>query len=401
MKEMKVGSAQGCFFRVKTVNTLSKVHGQIFSVEVNWTSKLLYLLVNIGLKNPGTQSDLVEKWVEYEDVGIVFLYYNDCVICVLFQEILERNIDNMLIPFGQYMEPLPIVVALRVLIQVYCLRNKMMHDVMILSKELFVIFINEEENFYSMALNKSCGVYENRGYTTWFDMKLSVPKTRRVLMMHNFLPLLFDSGGTILKYHTVVEKFVYHLVCNVFMCMIYREEGRGLKVRIWVKPRLAVVLILSSQIPGVIASCLGPMHVQSASHGANSAVTWLVIVSVLCLLLRHAYLYPPEAIQSKPLTPQDWGIRTPPHHMPKLIQDKQENTKQPQNSPIHPPKQSTNHNKSWTKWRSHSNSMNSTRIQETKVYLTPKTATNREEQVDDKNINFRIQQDTKIVHYKQ
>ncbi|KAF3654019.1 hypothetical protein FXO38_15338 [Capsicum annuum] len=215
MKEMKVGSAQGCFFRVKTVNTLSKVHGQIFSVEVNWTSKLLYLLVNIGLKNPGTQSDLVEKWVEYEDVGIVFLYYNDCVICVLFQEILERNIDNMLIPFGQYMEPLPIVVALRVLIQVYCLRNKMMHDVMILSKELFVIFINEEENFYSMALNKSCGVYENRGYTTWFDMKLSVPKTRRVLMMHNFLPLLFDSGGTILKYHTVVEKFVYHLVCKL------------------------------------------------------------------------------------------------------------------------------------------------------------------------------------------
>ncbi|PHU27026.1 hypothetical protein BC332_05358 [Capsicum chinense] len=212
MKEMKVGSAQGCFFRVKTVNTLSKVHGQIFSVEVNWTSKLLYLLVNIGLKDPGTQSDLVEKWVEYEDVGIVFLYYNDCVICVLFQEILERNIDNMLIPFGQYMEPLPIVVALRILIQVYCLRNKMMHDVMILSKELFVIFINEEENFYSMALNKSCGVYENRGYTTWFDMKLSVSKTRRVLMMHNFLPLLFDSGGTILKYHTVVEKVVYHLV---------------------------------------------------------------------------------------------------------------------------------------------------------------------------------------------
>ena len=87
-------------------------HGQIFSVEVNWTSKLLYLLVNIGLKNLGTQSNLVEKWVEYENVGIVFHYYNDCVICILFQEILERNIDNMLIPFGQYMEPLPIVVAL-------------------------------------------------------------------------------------------------------------------------------------------------------------------------------------------------------------------------------------------------------------------------------------------------
>ncbi|PHU27052.1 hypothetical protein BC332_05384 [Capsicum chinense] len=76
MKEMKVGSAQGCFFRVKTVNTLSKVHGQICSVEVNWTSKLLYLLVNIGLKDPGTQSDLVEKWVEYEDVG-------QCVLVVL------------------------------------------------------------------------------------------------------------------------------------------------------------------------------------------------------------------------------------------------------------------------------------------------------------------------------
>ncbi|KAF3630338.1 hypothetical protein FXO37_28512 [Capsicum annuum] len=215
MKEMKVGSAQGCFFRVKTVNTLSKVHGQIFSVEVNWTSKLLYLLVTIGLKDPDTQSDLVEKWVEYEDVGIVFLYYNDCVICVLFQEILERNIDNMLIPFGQYMDPLPIVVALLVLIQVYCLSNKMMHDVMILSKDLFVIFVNEEENFYSMTLNKSCGVYENRGYTTLFDMKLSVPKTRRVLMMHNFLPLLFDLGGTILKYHTVVEKVIYHLVCKL------------------------------------------------------------------------------------------------------------------------------------------------------------------------------------------
>ncbi|PHT56599.1 hypothetical protein CQW23_05085 [Capsicum baccatum] len=113
------------------------------------------------------------------------------------------------------MEPLPIVVALRVLIQVYCLSNKMMHDVMILCKELFVIFVNEEENFYFMALNKSCGVYENRGYTTWFDMKLSIPKTRRVLMMHNFLPLLFDPGGTILKYHTVVEKVVYHLVCKL------------------------------------------------------------------------------------------------------------------------------------------------------------------------------------------
>ncbi|PHT37117.1 hypothetical protein CQW23_24817 [Capsicum baccatum] len=179
MKEIKVGSAQGYFFRVKTVNTLSNVHGQISSVEVNWTSKLLYLLVNIGLKDTGTQSDL---------------------------EILERNTNNMLIPFGQYMEPLPIVVALRVLIRVYCLSNKMMHDVMILSKELFVIFFNEEENFYFMALNKSRSVYKNRGYTTWFDMKLSVPKTERVLMMHNFLPLLFDPGSTILKYHTIVEK---------------------------------------------------------------------------------------------------------------------------------------------------------------------------------------------------
>ncbi|KAF3631612.1 hypothetical protein FXO37_27876 [Capsicum annuum] len=36
-------------------------------------------------------------------------------------------------------------------------------------------------------------------------MQQCIPKTRRVLMMHNFLSLLFDTGGTLLKYHARVS----------------------------------------------------------------------------------------------------------------------------------------------------------------------------------------------------
>ncbi|PHU07084.1 hypothetical protein BC332_23573 [Capsicum chinense] len=290
MKEVKVGSAQGCFFRVKTVNTLSKVHGQIFSIEVNWTSKLLYLLVTIGLKDPDTQSDLVEKWVEYEDMGIVFLYYNDCFICVLFQEILKRNIDNMLIPFGQYMDPLPIVVALLVLIQVYCLSNKMMHDMMILSKELFVIFVNEEENFYSMALNKSCGVYENRGYTTWFDMKLSVPKTRRVLMMHNFFPLLFDLGGTILKYHTVVEKVIYHLVCTLSELAVNWSTNSQVKIGIFDLGTFGLVEFVRSLVTAIRVAV--GLHIFLSSITSSTSLRGgAARVSKVAVDLQHTF-YP-------------------------------------------------------------------------------------------------------------
>lgn len=48
---IKQCSSLGCFPRVKIVNTSSKIHGQIYIPEINWTLMLLCLAVTIGFRD--------------------------------------------------------------------------------------------------------------------------------------------------------------------------------------------------------------------------------------------------------------------------------------------------------------------------------------------------------------
>lgn len=48
---IKQCSALGCFPRVKIVHTSSKIHGQIYIPEINWTLMLLCLAVTIGFRD--------------------------------------------------------------------------------------------------------------------------------------------------------------------------------------------------------------------------------------------------------------------------------------------------------------------------------------------------------------
>ena len=48
---IKQCSALGCFPPVKIIHTSSKVHGQIYIPEINWTLMLLCLAVTIGFRD--------------------------------------------------------------------------------------------------------------------------------------------------------------------------------------------------------------------------------------------------------------------------------------------------------------------------------------------------------------
>ncbi|GMP29208.1 hypothetical protein CsSME_00004414 [Camellia sinensis var. sinensis] len=48
---IKQCSALGCFPRVKIVHTSSKIHGQIYIPEINWTLMILCLAVTVGFRN--------------------------------------------------------------------------------------------------------------------------------------------------------------------------------------------------------------------------------------------------------------------------------------------------------------------------------------------------------------
>lgn len=48
---IKQCSAMGCFPRVKIIHTSSKIHGQIYIPEINWTLMLLCLAVTIGFRD--------------------------------------------------------------------------------------------------------------------------------------------------------------------------------------------------------------------------------------------------------------------------------------------------------------------------------------------------------------
>ncbi|XP_039009927.1 potassium transporter 8-like isoform X2 [Hibiscus syriacus] len=48
---IKQCSALGCFPRVKIIHTSSKIHGQIYIPEINWTLMLLYLAVTVGFRD--------------------------------------------------------------------------------------------------------------------------------------------------------------------------------------------------------------------------------------------------------------------------------------------------------------------------------------------------------------
>lgn len=63
---IKQCSALGCFPKVKIVHTSSKIHGQIYIPEINWTLMLLCLAVTIGL---GTPSGWEMQQVLFSTVG--------------------------------------------------------------------------------------------------------------------------------------------------------------------------------------------------------------------------------------------------------------------------------------------------------------------------------------------
>ena len=48
---IKQCSALGCFPRVKIVHTSSKIHGQIYIPEINWTLMLLCLAITVGFRD--------------------------------------------------------------------------------------------------------------------------------------------------------------------------------------------------------------------------------------------------------------------------------------------------------------------------------------------------------------
>lgn len=48
---IKQCSSLGCFPRVKIVHTSSKIHGQIYIPEINWTLMLLCLAITIGFRD--------------------------------------------------------------------------------------------------------------------------------------------------------------------------------------------------------------------------------------------------------------------------------------------------------------------------------------------------------------
>lgn len=48
---IKQCSSLGCFPRVKIVHTSSKIHGQIYIPEINWTLMLLCLAVTVGFRD--------------------------------------------------------------------------------------------------------------------------------------------------------------------------------------------------------------------------------------------------------------------------------------------------------------------------------------------------------------
>lgn len=48
---IKQCSALGCFPRVKIIHTSSKIHGQIYIPEINWTLMLLCLAITVGFRD--------------------------------------------------------------------------------------------------------------------------------------------------------------------------------------------------------------------------------------------------------------------------------------------------------------------------------------------------------------
>ena len=65
---IKQCSALGCFPRVKIIHTSSKIHGQIYIPEINWTLMLLCLAVTVGFrdtKRMGNASGIVFSFTFY------------------------------------------------------------------------------------------------------------------------------------------------------------------------------------------------------------------------------------------------------------------------------------------------------------------------------------------------
>lgn len=82
---IKQCSALGCFPRVKIVHTSSKIHGQIYIPEINWTLMLLCLTVTVGFrdtKRMGNASGTISS------PGIMYIMSNTLSRCFL-REVFE------------------------------------------------------------------------------------------------------------------------------------------------------------------------------------------------------------------------------------------------------------------------------------------------------------------------
>lgn len=88
---IKQCSALGCFPRVKIVHTSSKIHGQIYIPEINWTLMLLCLAVTIGFRDTkrlGNASGMAYREISNLNVLPFIMLIPAMWICVMFDSMI-------------------------------------------------------------------------------------------------------------------------------------------------------------------------------------------------------------------------------------------------------------------------------------------------------------------------
>lgn len=104
---IKQCQALGCFPRVKIVHTSSKIHGQIYIPEVNWTLMILCLAVTIGFrdtKRMGNASGMFSFQIFRTFPPLPLKNAMDIPNCLTYVWICSSNFSNkvMLIPITGY-----------------------------------------------------------------------------------------------------------------------------------------------------------------------------------------------------------------------------------------------------------------------------------------------------------
>ncbi|XP_022740293.1 potassium transporter 8-like [Durio zibethinus] len=117
---IKQCSALGCFPRVKIIHTSSKIHGQIYIPEINWTLMLLCLAVTIGFrdtKRMGNASGLavitvmlvttslmslviVLCWHKSVFLAILFLFFFGSIEALYFSASLIKFLEGAWVPIA-------------------------------------------------------------------------------------------------------------------------------------------------------------------------------------------------------------------------------------------------------------------------------------------------------------